>query len=117
MNENPSNEFTRTSDERGTPLAFRNGHSDGARYIVGIEGYPGAVILTVEEYNHYLDLLGGEMINQAAILTARLMQTAAQFVREDQQSVGEQLLQRGMPGLSYHETRLDVQVDKIREKR
>ncbi len=77
----------------------------GTRYAVGIEGYPVAVILTVEEYNHYLDLLGGEVDNQDAILTARLMQTAAQSAHEEHQSIRDYLQQRGttgFPGLKAH---------------
>jgi len=53
MSENPSDDLVHTLRERG------------ARYIVGTEGHPVAVILTLEEYDHYLDLLDDEADSQA----------------------------------------------------
>ncbi len=80
----------------------------GTRYVVGKEGYPVAVILTLEEYNHYLDLLGGKVNDQNAILAARLMQTAAQLAHEEHQSIRDYLQQRRASNFPDLETRLDA---------
>jgi len=49
----------------------------GARYVVGATGQPVAVLLTLEEYDHYLDLLDDEADSQDVELVARLNQAAA----------------------------------------
>ena len=48
----------------------------GARYVVDTQGQRIAVLLTVEEYEHYLDLLDDEADSQDAGLVARLAQAA-----------------------------------------
>jgi len=46
----------------------------GTHYVVGVEGQPVAVLLTLEEYEHYLDLLDDEADSQDAELAARMAQ-------------------------------------------
>jgi len=65
MSENPSDNLVHTLRELG------------ARYVVGTEGHPVAVLLTLEEYDHYLDLLDDEADSQDNELAARLAQAAA----------------------------------------
>ena len=65
MSENPSDPLAHTLRERG------------ARYVVGTEGHPVAVLLTLEEYDHYLDLLDDEADSQDEELAERLEQAAA----------------------------------------
>ena len=36
----------------------------GAHYVVDVQGQPVAVLLTLEEYEHYLDLLDDEADSQ-----------------------------------------------------
>jgi hypothetical protein len=42
-----------------------------ARYVVDTQGQPIAILLTIEEYEHYLDLLDDEMDGQDDELAAR----------------------------------------------
>ena len=65
----------------------------GARYVVGTEGRPVAVLLTLEEYDHYLDLLDDEADSQDDELAARLVQSARP-TREERQSFRDYLRQR-----------------------
>jgi len=58
----------------------------GARYVVGAQGQPVAVLLTLEEYNRYLDLLDDQADSQDAELAARLAQAAARPTRQKRQS-------------------------------
>jgi PHD/YefM family antitoxin component YafN of YafNO toxin-antitoxin module len=58
----------------------------GARYVVGAQGQPVAVLLTLEEYNRYLDLLDDEADSQDAGLAARLAQAAARPTRQKRPS-------------------------------
>ena len=53
-----------------------------ARYVVDTQGQPIAVLLTVEEYEHYLDLLDDETDSQDDELAKRLTQAAAQPTSE-----------------------------------
>lgn len=66
----------------------------GARYVVGTEGRPVAVLLTLEEYDHCLDLLDDEADSQDDELAARLVQAAARPTREERQSSRDYLRQR-----------------------
>jgi PHD/YefM family antitoxin component YafN of YafNO toxin-antitoxin module len=50
----------------------------GARYVVDTQGQAIAVLLTLEEYEHYLDLLDDEADSQDAELAARLARAADQ---------------------------------------
>jgi PHD/YefM family antitoxin component YafN of YafNO toxin-antitoxin module len=53
-----------------------------AQYVVGTQGRPVAVLLTLEEYGHYLDLLDDEADSQDAQLTARLAQASKRPARK-----------------------------------
>jgi PHD/YefM family antitoxin component YafN of YafNO toxin-antitoxin module len=53
----------------------------GARYVVGAQGQPVAVLLTLEEYNRYLDLLDDEADSQDAELARRVAQASARPAR------------------------------------
>jgi len=74
MNENQTNDLIHTLRERG------------ARYVVGTEGHPVAVLLTLEEYDHYLDLLDDEADSQDAELAARLAHAATHPTHKERQS-------------------------------
>jgi PHD/YefM family antitoxin component YafN of YafNO toxin-antitoxin module len=64
MSENPPQDLAHTLRERG------------AHYVVDTQGQPVAVLLTLEEYQHYLDMLDDEADSQDAELAARLEQAA-----------------------------------------
>ncbi len=66
----------------------------GARYVVGTEGYPVAVLLTLGEYDHYLDLLDDEADSRDTELAARLALAAVRPTREERQSFRDYLRQR-----------------------
>ena len=85
MSENPSDALVHTLRERG------------ARYVVGTEGHPVAILLTLEEYDHYLDLLDDEADSQDTELAARLAQAAVQPAGEERQSFRDYLHQRETP--------------------
>ena len=82
MSKDPSDNLVRTLRERG------------ARYVVGTEGHPVAVLLTLEEYEHYLDLLDDEADSQDTELAARLAQAAVRPTRKERQSFRDYLDQR-----------------------
>ena len=82
MSKDPSDDLVRTLRERG------------ARYVVGTEGHPVAVLLTLEEYEHYLDLLDDEADSQDTELAARLAQAAVRPTRKERQSFRDYLDQR-----------------------
>ena len=82
MSENPPDNLTNTLRERG------------ARYIVGTEGHPVAVLLTLEEYDHYLDLLDDEADSQDTELEARLAQAAVRPTHEERELFRDYLHQR-----------------------
>jgi PHD/YefM family antitoxin component YafN of YafNO toxin-antitoxin module len=82
VSEDPSDNLVHTLRERG------------ARYVVGTEGHPVAVLLTLEEYEHYLDLLDDEADSQDAELAARLAQAAVRPTREERQAFRDYLRQR-----------------------
>lgn len=66
----------------------------GARYVVGAEGNPIAVLLTLKEYEHYLDLLDDEADSRDNELSKRLGQAAVQPARKRRQSFRDYLRQR-----------------------
>ena len=66
----------------------------GARYVVGTEGYPVAVLLTLGEYDHYLDLLDDEADSRDTELAERLALAAVRPTREERQSFQDYLRQR-----------------------
>ena len=82
MSENPSDNLIHTLRERR------------AHYVVGTEGHPVAVLLTLGEYDHYLNLLDDEADSQDAELAARLTQAAARSTRKERQSFRDYLHQR-----------------------
>jgi hypothetical protein len=82
MSEKPSNDLARMLREHG------------ARYVVGAQGQPIAAILTLEEYEHYLDLLDDEADSQDDELAARLIQAAGRPGRKERQSFRDYLRQR-----------------------
>ncbi len=82
MSQKPSNDLLHTLRERG------------AHYVVGTEGRPVAVLLTLEEYEHYLDLLDDEADSQDAELAARLAQAAARPTDEERTPFRDYLSQR-----------------------
>ena len=65
-----------------------------ARYVVDKQGQPIAILLTIEEYEHYLDLLDDEMDRQDDELTARLTQAASQPTGSQRQAFRDYLCQR-----------------------
>ncbi len=95
MNENPPDALGRTLRQRDT------------RYVVGIEGHSVAVILTLEEYYHYLSLLDDDADSQNDKLAARLIHAATQSAREQGQPLQDRLHQREAPGFSSLKTPLD----------
>ncbi len=82
MNESPPDTLVHTLRERG------------AQYVVGTEGHPVAILLTLEEYDHYLYLLDDEADSQDAKLAARLAQAAVRPTDEERQSFRDYLHQR-----------------------
>ena len=82
MNEHSTENLGRTLRERG------------ARYVVDTQGQPLAVLLTLEEYEHYLDLLDDEADSQDADLVARLEQATAQPTGGERQAFRDYVRQR-----------------------
>lgn len=85
MSETPSDELVRTLRERS------------AHYVVGTGGQPVAVLLALDEYEHYLDLLDDEADSQDDELAARLAQAATQPTGEERSSFRDYLNQRQEP--------------------
>ena len=65
----------------------------GVQYVVDSAGQPVAVLLAVEEYEHYLDLMEDEADSQDAELAQRLT-AAAQSSREERLSFREYMVGR-----------------------
>ena len=65
MSENPSDDLVHSLREAG------------AHYVVDTRGQPVAVLLTLDEYEHYLDLLDDEADSQDEELASRLEQVTA----------------------------------------
>lgn len=82
MTEKPPSDLLHTLRERG------------AHYVVGAEGQPVAVLLTLEEYEHYLDLLGDEADSQDEELAIRLAQAARRPTDEERISFRDYLSRR-----------------------
>jgi PHD/YefM family antitoxin component YafN of YafNO toxin-antitoxin module len=66
----------------------------GARYVVGAQGQPVAVLLTLKEYNRYLDLLDDEADSQDAGLAKRLAHASTRPTRQKRQSFRDYVLRR-----------------------
>ena len=62
------------STSKNRPRALRE---QAARYVVGASGQPVAVLLTLEEYDRYLDLLDDQADSHDPKLAARLARAAA----------------------------------------
>jgi PHD/YefM family antitoxin component YafN of YafNO toxin-antitoxin module len=65
-----------------------------ARYVVDAEGHPFAVLLTMEEYDHFLDLLEDEADSQDDELATRLVQAASRLAGEERQTFRDYLHHR-----------------------
>ena len=83
MSENVPNDLIRALRERG------------ARYVVNAQGQPFAVLLTLEEYEHYLDLIDDEADSQDAELAARLNEAASRSTGSERQALRDYFRQRG----------------------
>jgi PHD/YefM family antitoxin component YafN of YafNO toxin-antitoxin module len=72
----------------------------GAQYIVNADGQRIAVLLSIQEYEHYLDLLDDEADSQDAELAARLAQASSQPTGGERQPFRDYLHQRGVDDAS-----------------
>jgi PHD/YefM family antitoxin component YafN of YafNO toxin-antitoxin module len=68
----------------------------GAQYVVNGDGQRVAVLLPIQEYEHYLDLLEDEADSQDAELAARLAQAGSQTIGGERQPFRDYLHQRGV---------------------
>jgi PHD/YefM family antitoxin component YafN of YafNO toxin-antitoxin module len=68
-----------------------------ARYVIDTQGQPIAVLLTIAEYEHYLDLLDDELDSQDDELAERLAQAAAQPTGGERQAFRDYLRRRVNP--------------------
>ena len=68
----------------------------GAQYVVNGDGQRVAVLLPIQEYEHYLDLLDDEADSQDAELGARLAQASSQPTGGERQPFRDYLHQRGV---------------------
>lgn len=82
MSERPSDELTSALRERGV------------HYVVGTGGQPVGVLLALDEYEHYLDLLEDEADSQDPELARRLAQASSQLVSEERIDFRAYLRQR-----------------------
>ncbi len=64
-------------------------HEQGARYVVTAEGQPVGVLLSLEEYEQYLDLLDDEADSQDPKLAERVLRAAAPTRRQKRLSFRE----------------------------
>ena len=72
----------------------------GAQYVVNRDGQRIAVLLPIQEYEHYLDLLDDEADSQDAELGARLAQAGRQPTGGERQPFRDYLHQRGVDDAS-----------------
>jgi hypothetical protein len=78
-----------------TPEAMaRTLREQGGRYVVDAQSRPVAVLLTLEEYAHYLDLLDDQEDSQDKDLSGRLALAAVPQTGAARRSLGEYLRQR-----------------------
>jgi hypothetical protein len=68
----------------------------GAQYVGNGGGQRIAVLLPIQEYKHYLDLLDDEADSQDAELAARLAQASGQPIGGERQPFRDYLHQRGV---------------------
>jgi len=69
----------------------------GGRYVVDAQSCPVAVLLTLKEYAHYLDLLDDEADSQDTELAARLEEAATRPAGDERQTLRDYLRQRQTP--------------------
>ena len=69
----------------------------GTRYVVGAQGQPVAVLLSIDEYEHYLDLLEDEADSQDGKVALRLAQAATRNSSSERQSFRDYLRDRETP--------------------
>lgn len=72
----------------------------GAQYVVNENGQRTAVLLPIQEYEHYLDLLDDEADSQDAELGACLAQASSQPTGGERQPFREYLHQHGVDDAS-----------------
>lgn len=82
MNEKSSDDLVHTLRERGT------------HYVVDTQGQPIAVLLTLDEYDHYLDLLDDETDSQDEELADRLELAASRATDGERISLRAYLAER-----------------------
>lgn len=85
MSENSPDDLLHTLRERGT------------HYVVDTQGQPVAVLLTLEEYEHYIDLLEDEADSQDDELVTRIERAASGPTGGERQALREYLNQREAP--------------------
>lgn len=69
----------------------------GARYVVGAQGQPVAVLLSIDEYEHYLDLLDDEVDSRDNKVALRLAQAADRDSGGERQAFRDYLHNRETP--------------------
>ena len=82
MSEKSSDDLIHTLRERG------------AHYVVDVQGQPVAVLLTLDEYEHYLDLLDDEVHSHDEELAMRLERAAVSPPGGERQSFRDYLAQQ-----------------------
>jgi PHD/YefM family antitoxin component YafN of YafNO toxin-antitoxin module len=85
-------------DENATDDPMRALREQRVHYVVGAQGQPVAVLLSLEEYAHYLDLLDDEADSQDDELATRLRQAAAPSTSGERQSFRDYVRQREETG-------------------
>jgi PHD/YefM family antitoxin component YafN of YafNO toxin-antitoxin module len=81
-------------DEHSADILMRKLRERDAHYVVDSKGQAIAVLLTLEEYEHYLDLLDDEVDSQDEELAERLALAAAQAAGGERQVFHDYLHQR-----------------------
>ena len=84
----------RKSTSKNRPRVLRE---QAARYVVGAHGQLVAVLLTLEEYDRYLDLLDDQADSRDPKLAARLAQAAARPVRRARHTFQDYVRRRKTP--------------------
>jgi PHD/YefM family antitoxin component YafN of YafNO toxin-antitoxin module len=74
----------------------------GAQYIVNADGQRIAVLLSIQEYEHYLDLLDDEADSQDTELAARLAQASSRPTGGERQPFRDYLHRRGVDDANLH---------------
>jgi PHD/YefM family antitoxin component YafN of YafNO toxin-antitoxin module len=86
--------------EDQTDHSTRTVREIGVQYVVNADGKRTAVLLPIEEYEHYLDLLEDEVDSQDAELAARLAQASGQPSGGERLPFRDYLRQRGVDDAS-----------------